>query len=169
MDQKQEFFARLVKERYHNVYNFFLRRLDSHEDAADGAQEVFMRLIRHNGTAELDSPDAYIWRTTQNLVREIKRRRAVRARCMAEEAEDSHEQLSQVPGPEEAVEIQQMREHALRVVNELPTRCREVFIMHRFKGLSHKEIASQLNISPKTVENHMVNALLFLRKRLPCP
>jgi len=64
-------------------------------------------------------------------------------------------------------EIQQTRDNALRVLNELPARCREVFIMHRFKGLSHKEIARQLNISPKTVENHMVNALLFLRKRLP--
>jgi RNA polymerase sigma-70 factor (ECF subfamily) len=144
-----------------------LKKLGSHEDAADGAQEVFMRLIRHNGTAKLDCPDAYIWRTTQNLVREIKRGRAVRARCMAPKAEDSDEQVSQAIGPEKAVEIQQTRDNALRVLNELPARCKEVFIMHRFKGLSHKEIARQLNISPKTVENHMVNALLFLRKRLP--
>jgi RNA polymerase sigma-70 factor (ECF subfamily) len=124
-----------------------------------------MRLIRYNGTAKLDCPDAYIWRTTQNLVREIKRRRAVRARCMASEADE--QVFSQALGPEKALEIQQIRDNALRVLNELPARCKEVFIMHRFKGLSHKEIAKQLNISPKTVENHMVNALLFLRKRLP--
>ena len=168
MDQENELVIQLYENRYRSLYHFFLKKLGSHEDAADGAQEVFMRLIRYNGTAKLDFPDAYIWRTTQNLVREIKRRRAVRARCMATEAADADEQVfSQALGPEKAVEIQQTRDNALRVLNELPARCKEVFIMHRFKGLSHKEIARQLNISPKTVENHMVNALLFLRKRLP--
>ncbi len=67
------------------------------------------------------------------------------------------------------MENQQTLDNALRILNELPPRCKEVFIMHRFKGLSHKEIARQLNISPRTVENHMVNALLFLHKRLPRP
>jgi RNA polymerase sigma-70 factor (ECF subfamily) len=168
MDQENELVIQLYENRYRSLYHFFLKKLGSHEDAADGAQEVFMRLIRYNGTAKLDCPDAYIWRTTQNLVREIKRRRAVRARCMAPEAEEADEQVfSQALGPEKALEIQQTRDNALRVLNELPARCKEVFIMHRFKGLSHKEIASRLNISPKTVENHMVNALLFLRKRLP--
>ena len=168
MDQENELVIQLYENRYRSLYHFFLKKLGSHEDAADGAQEVFMRLIRHNGTAKLDCPDAYIWRTTQNLVREIKRGRAVRARCMATEAEEADKQVfSQALGPEKALEIQQTRDNALRVLNELPARCKEVFIMHRFKGLSHKEIASRLNISPKTVENHMVNALLFLRKRLP--
>ena len=169
MEQEKELVIQLYENHYRRLYNFFLKKLGSHEDAADGAQEVFMRLIRHNGTAELDSPDAYIWRTTQNLVREIKRRRAVRDRWMAPESDDPDAQVSQAPGPEAAMEIQETRDNALRVLNELPARCREVFIMHRFKGLSHKEIASRLNISPKTVENHMVNALLFLRKRLPRP
>ena len=169
MEQEKELVIQLYENHYRSLYNFFLKRLGSHEDAADGAQEVFMRLIRHNGTAELDSPDAYIWRTTQNLVREIKRRRAVRDRWMAPESDNPDAQVSQAPDPEEAMEIQQTRDNALRVLNELSTRCRDVFIMHRFKGLSHKEIARQLNISPKTVENHMVNALLFLRKRLPRP
>ena len=167
MKQENELVIQLYKNNYRSLYNFFLKRLGSHEDAADGAQEVFTRLIRHHGTAELDSPDGYIWRTTQNLVKEIKRTRAIRVRWMAPQAEDSDEQVSQAPGPEEAMENQQILDNALRILNELPPRCKEVFIMHRFKGLSHKEIARQLNISPKTVENHMVNALLFLRKRLP--
>ena len=169
MKQENELVIQLYKNNYRSLYNFFLKKLGSHEDAADGAQEVFTRLIRHHGTAELDSPDGYIWRTTQNLVKEIKRTRAIRARWMSPQAEDSDEQVSQAPGPEEAMENQQTLDNALRILNELPPRCKEVFIMHRFKGLSHKEIARQLNISPRTVENHMVNALLFLRKRLPRP
>ena len=167
MKQKKEPVTQFYENHYRSIYSFFLKKFGSHEDAADGVQEVFMRMIRHNGTAELDSPDGYIWRTTQNLVREIRRTRAIRSRWMVPQSEDPEEQISQAPGPEEAMEIQQIRENALRILNELPPRCKEVFIMHRFKGMSHKEIANKLNISPRTVENHMVNALLFLRKRLP--
>ena len=130
-------------------------------------RKCFMRLIRHNGTAEMDSPDGYIWRTTQNLVGEIRRSRAIRARWTAPQSKNFEEQVSEAPDPEKAMEIQQIQKNALRVLNELPPRCKEVFIMHRLKGLSHKEIAGKLNLSPRTVENHMVNALLFLRKRLP--
>ncbi len=169
MNQGKGSVSQFYENHYCRIYSFFLKKLRSHEDAADGVQEVFMRLIRHNGTAKLDSTDGYIWRIMQNLVREIKRTHAIRARWMVPQSYDSEEQVSQAPGPEEAMENQQIFDNTLRILNELPPRCKEVFIMHRFKGLSHKEIARQLNISSKTVENHMVNALLFLRKRLPRP
>lgn len=53
MDQENELVIQLYENRYRGLYHFFLKKLGSHEDAADGAQEVFMRLIRHNGTASL--------------------------------------------------------------------------------------------------------------------
>ncbi len=154
---------------YHNVYGFFLKRLGSPEDAADASQETFMRVVRRNGVVELDSPAGYIWRTAQNLVKEIKRTKALHSKWMSSQAMDLDNQISQTPNPDEAMKIRQMNDNILNVLNQLPPRCREVFILHRFKGLSHKKIADQLNISPKTVENHMVNALLFFHKHLPLP
>ena len=51
-------------------------------------------------------------------------------------------------------------------VEALPERCRIVFTLCRLEGKSHKEIATQLQISTKTVENQMTKALLSLRRRL---
>ena len=49
---------------------------------------------------------------------------------------------------------------------KLPERCREVFILSRFNNLKNKEIADQLGISGKTVENQITKALKILRKEL---
>ncbi len=48
----------------------------------------------------------------------------------------------------------------------MPEQRKKIFGMSRFEGLKYKEIAKQLNISPKTVENHMGIAIKFLREEL---
>ena len=52
------------------------------------------------------------------------------------------------------------------VVDMLPEKCREVFILSRNQQLTHKEISEQLSISTKTVENHITFALRFLKSNL---
>lgn len=49
------------------------------------------------------------------------------------------------------------------VVNELPARCKEVYLLSREDQLSHKEIAQKMNISTKTVESQLTKALRILR------
>jgi len=169
MKHEKEQVVHLYREHYNGIYRFFLKRLGSPEEAADSVQEVFMRLVRHNGIALLDSPTGYMWRITQNLIKEIRRDRAIRSQWMSPLAAHEDKHPSKTPGPEEAMRISQTNDDILHIFNKLSPRCRDVFILHRFKGLSHREIAEQLNISPKTVENHMVKALLFLRKNLPHP
>jgi RNA polymerase sigma-70 factor (ECF subfamily) len=51
-------------------------------------------------------------------------------------------------------------------IDELPPERRKVFVMSRYEGLKYKEIAEQLNISIKTVENQMSKALIFMRENL---
>lgn len=51
-------------------------------------------------------------------------------------------------------------------LNKLPDRCREVFELSRFDGLKNKEIAKQLSISEKTVENQMTKALRILKTEM---
>jgi RNA polymerase sigma-70 factor (ECF subfamily) len=51
-------------------------------------------------------------------------------------------------------------------INKLPTQCRAVFLMSRFRYMSYKEIAVELNISIKTVENQIGKALKIVRKEL---
>ena len=48
-------------------------------------------------------------------------------------------------------------------LNRLPEECRNIFILRRIKGLKNKEIATELQLSEKTVEERMAKALKFLR------
>jgi RNA polymerase sigma-70 factor (ECF subfamily) len=51
-------------------------------------------------------------------------------------------------------------------LNELPEQCRTVFQLSRFEDMKYREIADKLEISVKTVENHMGKALKLLRTKL---
>ncbi len=64
--------------------------------------------------------------------------------------------------------LQQLTDKELQAViyttiDLLPARCREVFVLSRFEGLSYQEIGWALDISPKTVENQISKALMILR------
>ena len=164
MYQKQEFFTRFFKERYHSVHSFFLKKLGSSEDAADGTQEAFLRMLRNNGTICLKSPDSYLFRTARNLATDMLRTRAVRSKYT--ETADIEAQPSTAPLQDAALDTLKQRKLIQAAISELPPRCREVFVLHQIKSFTYKEIGSQLNISPNTVKNHYINALLRLRKAL---
>ena len=164
MDKKQEFFVRLFKERHHRVYSFFLKRLGSSEDAADASQETFMRMSRHNGSISLKSPDSYLFSVARNLATDMLRTRAVRSKYASDS--DIEEQPSTAPLQDAALETRNRQKLLQKALSELSPRCREVFILYRLDNLTYKEIAKRLNISPRTVENHVAKAIRHLRKWL---
>ncbi|MDO9579856.1 MAG: sigma-70 family RNA polymerase sigma factor, partial [Bacteroidales bacterium] len=59
-----------------------------------------------------------------------------------------------------------LHQYITELVNQLPERRKEIFIKSRFEGLSIKEIAEELQISHKTVENQLTDALKFIRTNL---
>lgn len=65
--------------------------------------------------------------------------------------------------PETKVMHQELVLQVETIVNTLPKKCQEVYRLSREKQLSHKEIAKKLNISTKTIENHITHALKILR------
>jgi RNA polymerase sigma-70 factor (ECF subfamily) len=59
-----------------------------------------------------------------------------------------------------------LEKHLRDALNELPEQCRTIFQMSRFQELKYREIADELGLSVKTVENQMGKALKILRSRL---
>ncbi len=53
-----------------------------------------------------------------------------------------------------------------RAINQLPPKCRQIFMLSKMNGLSYIEIAEHLKISPKTVENQVIRGLKLLRDKL---
>jgi len=67
---------------------------------------------------------------------------------------------------EQLVEFHNIEGYANQLIEELPEKRKQIFILSREQGLSNKEIAEKLGISIKTVENQMTNALKYLREKL---
>ena len=68
--------------------------------------------------------------------------------------------------PESEILHKELKKQIKLVVDNLPDKCRRVYKLSRNEQLTHKEISEQLNISTKTVENHITNALNALRASL---
>ena len=64
------------------------------------------------------------------------------------------------------LESMELEEQIRKVIDSLPERCRVIFELNRFDGLKYAEIATQLDISVKTVENQISKALKILREKL---
>ena len=67
---------------------------------------------------------------------------------------------------EERIEYADLNDLYANAVELLPKHRRIIYKLHRIKGLSYQEIATKLNISPKTVENQMSKALKYIREKL---
>ena len=67
---------------------------------------------------------------------------------------------------ENGYEEKELAQQINAAINTLPVKCREIFVLSRFSDMKYKEIASQLNISPKTVERQVSIALEKLRQTL---
>ena len=64
------------------------------------------------------------------------------------------------------LELRELEDRISEAIKELPQQCRTIFQMSRFEELKYKEIADQLGLSIKTVENQMGKALKIMRTKL---
>ena len=103
-------------------------------------------------------------RISANLVRDAARHRAVRERTAHSVPPP---ELSEGDDPEEALARAMLEERIARIVSaRLPDRWREIFLLSRFEGKSHREIATLLGVTEKTIENQINRALRVLRRAL---
>ena len=157
---------RALFERYQPVVFRQVRYQLGESDAAhDVVQETFVRIWERRRSLQPElSFLAYALRISGNLVRDAARHRAVRERTAQLIPPP---ELSEGDDPEEALKRAMLEERIARIVSsDLPDRCREIFLLSRFEGKSHREIATLLAVSEKTVENQINRALRVLRRKL---
>jgi RNA polymerase sigma factor (sigma-70 family) len=136
----------------------------SNADIADLVQEAYARLWVADFSA-INNPRGYFYTVVRNLLLEHVRR----ARIVPMERLGEIEALripSEEPGPERYVTARQELERLERVVRGLPEQCQRAFRLQKFGGLSQREIATEMNISEKTVEKHLASALMRVLRSL---
>lgn len=138
--------------------------LGSQDAAEDAAQETFVRFWRHrHAWTASESLRAYLFRILRNHLLNERRAERVRARWR----DRVLRRVTRGPStPVELVERGELSDAVRAALEDLPARQCEVFMLARFHGLSYKEIAESLNVSPQTVANQMSAALSRLRARL---
>ena len=136
------------------------RYLHESEKAKDMAQDAFVELWNRRETLTLTSGlKAYLRQAVVNkCLNYIKREKRM---DFSEPA--LLPETPTVPAAAENLEYEDTRNTIQTAIDRLPERCRIIFCMSRFEEKSHKEIAAELEISTKTIENQMTRALKALR------
>ncbi|PYO78005.1 MAG: RNA polymerase sigma-70 factor [Gemmatimonadetes bacterium] len=134
-----------------------------HALAEEVAQEVMLELWRRRETLQVEQTfRAYLLRSTRNRALNHVRHQRIVAREAAIAAIDA----PSAPSAEDEVLGTELEQAVRAAIDGLPKKCREVFLLSRDQGLKYAEIAVALEISVKTVEKRMGQALAELRQRL---
>ncbi len=109
-----------------------------------------------------DSLSAYLFRATRNRCLKYLDREMIERRVLSRLSENLHDQF-ELP---DFYEIEELQERIRTAVENLPPTYREAFKLHRFQHKTYEEIASELHVSPKTVDYRIQQSLKLLRRRL---
>ncbi len=139
---------------------YAMEYLGSHQEAEDVVHDIFVSLWEKIGTLGNDNVKAYLFRATRNRCLDHLARRKVRSdyqrRLMAEDWEFDFDGFVE----------SELEQKIAAAMAKLPPQRQKVLTMSRFDGKSASDIASELGISPRTVEKHIEMAVKSLRVEL---
>ncbi len=157
-------FKNLFEEYARRIFVFANGYLKSNQEAEEVVQEVFIKVwnVRNSINTSL-SFKSYLFKITYNHVREIFLKKG-RENSYKHELIDFSIDFDN--RTEERIDYHSLLELVEKLIDQLPPRQKEIIILKRKKGLPVKEIASILEISPRTVEKHLSEALKSLKQGL---
>ena len=162
-------FERVFCSYYDALRDFAEAIAGTPDEAEEAVQEVFLRIWRVRARWEVrGSLKSYLYEAVRNQVLNQIRDRQTRSKWIERATEaDAHPGMGAPEiGADRAAEAANLSALIDAAIGRLPTRCRQVFIMHRKHGLTYTEIAASLAVSPKTIEKQIARALQQLRDEL---
>lgn len=157
-------FAILYKRYWHQVYNFCRLYVKSRDVAEEIVQDVFVKVWESRKLIrEDDNFKGLLFIITRNLVFN-QYRKNINEDLYKITVLSSMEVSYSI---EEEIDARDLSDYIDSLIKDLPTRRREIFDLSRKKNMSYKEIAGLLDISEKTVENQISEALKYLKSNLP--
>lgn len=147
----------LYQDHHPWLQSLLRKRLGNREDAADLAQDTFVRLLRAPvPQTEIREPRRYLATIARGLAADLFRRRSLEQSYLDYLA-TLPEELA--PSPEEQAIIEQTLQQVDRMLQGLPPKVRAAFVLAQFEELSYPEIAERLGISLRTVSNYLTRAM----------
>jgi RNA polymerase sigma-70 factor, ECF subfamily len=156
----EEQFKEIFDKHFDSLYYYAYTFLKDEELSKDVVQTTFTKLWENRNSVDINTTArAYLYRSVHNLSLNVIRDRRTRDSHYAVIKKDNEGQMSYLNDPDTMKTIQ-------TAIDGLPPKCKEVFVMSRFDGKSYAQIATELNISMKTVEAQIGKALKTLRQQL---
>jgi len=138
----------------------------SHDLAWDVAQDVFIELWRSRERLDPDrNLGGYLYRAARHRALDVIRHERSQAR-VARAVVPSPDDVSMANLGDVAVDSDEFRARVHAVLNALPPRCREIFLLHREAGLDYAEIEAALGVSNATIRNQVSRATRHLARAL---
>ena len=148
----------IIRRHHDTLIKFLRRRLSVADDADDVAQETYIRMMKYEGSSEIRSPSAMLFRIAVNVANDHGR--AAQARCASSHTDIANVELaSEQPSAERVVLAGQNLELLFEVIESLPPKCKQVFLLSRAGGMTYPEIARHCGISVKMVEKQISRAI----------
>ncbi len=158
-------FEKLFNAYRNRLYAYVLKLSGSTETASDTVHKVFLQVWqRREKFKEIENFGSYLYRMAQNDVFQAFRQRA-KERLMLAELRKDQVSIASFEG-EDRIAHQEVLNFIREVVDQLTPQQKQVFLLSREQGMKLSEIAGQLQISERTVKNHISSALRTLREEL---
>ncbi len=158
-DDDHDSFTEIYNRYWKLLYNAAYQACRNREDSLDICQALFVWIWDNRLSIKISTTlKGYLFTAVKykvaNLIRNGKLREGLFDNLAA-----NHTEVWE----ENELEIKELENFITQLINELPPRCREVFIMSRNEQLSHREIAAQLGIAERTVDEQIHRALKKLK------
>jgi RNA polymerase sigma-70 factor (ECF subfamily) len=165
-EPKQGLVERLFARHRGALQTYFYRRIRTKADAADLAQEVYVRMLGVSDVDAIRDPERYLFTVASNLVKEhavLDRRREASV-----DVEDPSVQglLGELPGFDREFDRDRRIERLRAVLRQLSPKCRAAVVLQYRHGLSYEKIAERIGVSPHMVKKYLAQGLAHCRRRM---
>ncbi|MEP2025105.1 MAG: RNA polymerase sigma-70 factor [Reichenbachiella sp.] len=154
-------FEKVFKAYYQQLAAFAYQYVESHETAEEIVQDVFTNVWSKSDQIEIRTAvKSYLYGAVRNACLNFIKHKKIERRY------EEQELLKSDGFETDFLELDELQMEIDAALNQLPEKCRQIFEMSRFEEKKYKEIAEELGLSIKTVENQMGRALKVMRTAL---
>ncbi len=168
MNDNPDSIEQMYRAEADTLRRFLKRKLSNSSDVEEVLHEAYLRLIRSNAQSPVENIRGFLYKIATNLV--IDRYRAARSNVkhldIDEVVQTPGALISEESSPEEISIVREKLGVTLETIRGLPPRCRQVFVLHRIKQMTHREISKELGISTQMVEKHIAKAVRICTERI---
>jgi RNA polymerase sigma-70 factor (ECF subfamily) len=165
-DAKQTLVKRLFAEHHGALQAFFRRRAGCQLEAADLAQEVYLRMLRVSDMNAIRDLESYLFGVASHVAKEHAAREWRRGTTVDVNDATIQEQIAELPSFGGQIDAEQRVKRLREVLRQLPPKCHAAVVLQYRNGLSYVEIAERLGISTHMVKKYLGQALGHCRRRM---